>query len=77
MTALGGSTEDCELAVVSVGGLGKEVEIERQVAVAELTKKKKSFRSDLARRGQEGGNNTLFLSCCSPSLSLPSSLICT
>ncbi len=42
MTALGGSTEDCELAVVSVGGLGKEVEIERQVAVAELTKKKKA-----------------------------------
>lgn len=29
---------------------------------------KKSFRSDLARRGQEGGNNTLFLSCSSPSL---------
>lgn len=38
---------------------------------------KKGFRSDLARRGQERGNNTLFLSCCSPSLSLPSSLICT
>lgn len=38
---------------------------------------KNSFRSDLAQGGQERGNNTLFLSCCSPSLSSPSSLICT
>lgn len=31
---------------------------------------KKSFRSDLPRRGQEGGNNTPFLSFCSLSLPL-------